>query len=356
MIYTLTAILLLFFTLAYWRSPKNAGVVFQVAVIWLILFEGLRWQIGTDWEPYYEFFFHRDEAHMGFAYRGINEFVNSFFGSYTALLLLIAGFTYLTIFRLFKKFSPNPLMSLLIYYCSMVGLWGCNRQILALMVCIIATKYIFERNLLNFTLAMLVAASLHLTSLIFFPAYFLYTWRLSNRTMFLAILVAFLCGLLHMIDRLPYVDILARLDAIRSGETDFRSYADSYEGSVSMIGAVKRILFVWLALRTKKRIRNQCYDFFCTLYVTGCVIYLLFNGSVLQLIAGRGALYYSIYETLVVPFFMIYLPVDKVSRKIGWIAVFSMYFYLMWRDMNSYYMSLGFDIYNPYKSVFSLYI
>lgn len=293
---------------------------------------------------------------MGSAYCRINEFVNSLFGSYTALLLLIAGVTYLTLFRLFKKFSPNPLMSLLIYYCSMVGLWGCNREILALMVCVIATKYIFERKLLKFTLAMLIAASLHLTALIFFPAYFLWTWHFSNRTLYLAVIVAFACGLLHLIDRLPYVDLLAMLDSIRAGETNFSSYIDSYEGGITMMGSLKRILFVWLALRAKNRICNPYYDYFCALYVVGCVVYLLFNGSVLQLMASRGALYYNIYETLIVPFFIMYLPIDRPLQKVSWGMLFTLYFYLMWRDMNSYYMISGIDIYNPYKSILSRYM
>ena len=76
----------------------------------------------------------------------------------------------------------------------------------------------------------------------------------------------------------------------------------------------------------------------------------MFNGSVLQLMAGRGAIYYNVFECIVIPF-AIYNFNFLVNKKIIWLVFFLFYVYIMWRDMNYYLLMDGIDIYNPYKTV-----
>ena len=87
------------------------------------------------------------------------------------------------------------------------------------------------------------------------------------------------------------------------------------------------------------------------LYVIGCVIFLVFNGSVLQILAGRGAAYYNMYECIVMVYAILHFPSEYFERQLIWFVLFALYFYLMWRDMNFYYELEGVDIYNPYKCV-----
>jgi hypothetical protein len=97
------------------------------------------------------------------------------------------------------------------------------------------------------------------------------------------------------------VEYLALIDSMGSG-TNLANYVDNFDSSVSVVGSIKRLLFVFLALYVRDYVNSKEYDFFLLLYVIGCTIYLIFNGSVLQVLAGRGAAYYNIYECVVVLF------------------------------------------------------
>jgi hypothetical protein len=164
---------------------------------------------------------------------------------------------------------------------------------------------------------------------------------------------ALVIGASHVINKLPFANVLSALDAASSGQTNLNSYVDSYEGGVSIIGVLKRLVIVSVAIYAKRFIKRPKYEFFLKMYITGCVIFFVFNGSVLQLMAGRGAMYFNIFEALVIPYIITYIPATKATKYVAWVAVFAVYFYLMWRDMNSYILLEGRDIFNPYHSIIS---
>lgn len=351
MIYTITALIFLVLSLKIWDDKKIGNRLLILAIIWLIVFDGFRWEIGTDWGPYYEFFLYGNNEHMGLAYTLLNEFVRKFTDNFTAITLLIAVVTYVTLFFLFRIYSPAPIMSILIYYCSMMGLLGSNRQFIAIAICIGSLYFVFNRKQLHFVGAIALAATFHVTSLIFIPAYYLYGKRVSSRIIMIMVILAYIISLTKLINNIPFVEYLAMMDNISSGTTSLQSYLYSFEGNISILSSLKRILFIYLALEVRDKIKNPYYDYFLYLYAAGTIIYLLFNGSVLQLMAGRGAVYYNLFGCLVIPFVVLFFPVQKDMRKIAWIGFFALYFYLMWRDMNSYFISGMVDIYNPYKNV-----
>lgn len=101
----------------------------------------------------------------------------------------------------------------------------------------------------------------------------------------------------------------------------------------------------------RNNINNLHFDYFLFLYAVGTIIFILFNGSVLQIMAGRGAAYYNLFECIVIPYVILNFSLPKGVRRLVWIGFFVLYFYLMWRDMNSYYIINKVDIYNPYKNV-----
>jgi hypothetical protein len=351
MIYLVTALLLFLLSLIVNKDRTLEKPFLIVAAIWLMIHDGFRWEIGTDWDPYYDFFMYGKNDHMGFTYTWINEFIKQFTNSYSVFIIIIAIITYSTLALLFQEYSPNAIMSILIYYCIMMGSLGCNRQILAIIICIISLKFIFERKLTLFILFIVLAVSLHFASAIFLPAYFLYGKHYSDKTLVFIILTAFLIGLSKLVNRLPFSEYLALIDNMNSGSTALTRYFDVYDSGVSIMGSIKRLFFVFLAIRVRCIIKNEYYNYFLILYSVGCVIFLLFNGSVLQIFAGRGAAYYNIFETIVIPFMIMNIPLPRNQRVYIWAAFFMLYLYLMWRDMDYYIMVNGVDIYRPYKSI-----
>lgn len=366
MVYTITALILFILSLTVWDYTlslgvdANGGIICKTkktqellifACVLLILHDGLRWEIGTDWESYYNFFVTGEDSHMDIGYRLLNNIIHFFSSSYTFFLLVIASFTYIIFGKMVYKYSVNALMSLCILYCSMLGLLGCNRQIIAMLITICSLRFIIDRKLIWFLLCIGIAVTFHVTAILFLPAYLIANIKYSNKLALAICFASFLIGVTHLINRIPFVEYLAYIDNMQNSTTSFSSYLDSFDGTVSLMGSLKRFAFVSFAVYAKEKTNDKRYNMFLLFYIIGSCLYLVFNGSVLQLVAGRGTLYYNIYECLVIPTAIYKFPVPKRQKKLLWFVFFVFYFYIMWRDMNGYILEVGYDIYNPYKCV-----
>ena len=110
------------------------------------------------------------------------------------------------------------------------------------------------------------------------------------------VLGSFLIGISKLVDKLPFAENLAMLDAMTQTTSLSDYFTQDKTSGVSIVGSFKRILFVFLALKSRLIIQDKKYDFVVLMYSIGCIIYLCFNGSMLQMLAGRGCMYFNIFD------------------------------------------------------------
>jgi len=354
-IYTFTAFFLFIFSLSsFYQTAKNKRVktLLKVSVIWLIIYEGFRWEIGTDWN-YYETFVNGcdwHESHEEIGYVLLNNLSRFFLPNYTCFLLLLSGFFYIVIYKILIKYSIAPLMSLCIYYCTMLGLLGCNRQLIAVMICLLSIRYIKDHKWKYFLLMILIAFLFHTSSLIFLPAYFVVNNSLKIKTIIFLVIATLIIGQSGIINHIPYINYVSLLDANSSEK--LLAYSSQIDvNSFSFLGVIKRLFIIIPSLFVLIRSNNSINNAFIRLYITGCLIYFTFNGSVLMLMSSRGAAYYNVSEMLVIPILIKYLFSNTNIQRIIWLSYFCLVLYIMHRDMNYYILLGGVDIYRPYKSV-----
>ena len=352
-IYTFTAFFLFIFSLiTFFRTSKKSQTkkFLFISILWLILYEGLRWEVGTDWN-YYDGFINGYDwgGHAEIGYVLLNNTFSSIFNNYTLFLLFLSTFFYIVIYRLLREYSLSPLLSLCIYYCTMLGYLGCNRQLIALMICILSVKYIVDKNKKKNLFILLIAFLFHTTSIFFLPAYWIVNSTIRIRTIIVLVFITLLIGLLRLVDQLPFVNYITLLDEKSAEKLSF--YITKDNGAYSYLGTIKRLVIIIPSLILLSRNIPQIYKMFFKLYIVGTMIYFVFNGSILMLMSGRGAMYYNVYEILIVPILFLYFFKNKQMRMLIWIIYFSMILYLMRRDMNFYVIAGVGDIYNPYKSV-----
>lgn len=352
-IYNITAVVLFLFSLftfSLGAKSKKVHVYLLISIIWLILYEGLRWQIGTDWETYYSYFVdEQGEGHVEIGYQTLMNIVRTFTDNYTVLVLILTSFFYLTLASVLEKYASAPLMSLTCYFCLMIGLMGCNRQLLALFICLISLKYCFEKNFIKFVCCVLIAFLFHTTSIIFLISYFIINRNIENKYFVFAVVLSIVIGLSGIINRIPYLNLLVYLDANSAEKLSY--YANDDIARYSYLGTIKRIVVLIPCLLRRKQIHDNRYGSFLNMYVIGCIVYFLFNGSMLQIMAARGALYFNIFEILIMPAFIKSTFKGKRQQMFVWLVYFIFIIYIMNRDMNSYVITVGEDIYRPYKSV-----
>ncbi|HCE47565.1 MAG TPA: EpsG family protein, partial [Prevotellaceae bacterium] len=115
---------------------KYVSRIFFFSLCWLVLHDGLRWFIATDWDVYYRFFRYcllvkGDAVYFEPGYVLLNKIVRTVTDQYTVFLLLHAVIVYSLIGSTIYKYAAYPLLSLALLYAMMLGYLGMNRQYIA---------------------------------------------------------------------------------------------------------------------------------------------------------------------------------------------------------------------------------
>jgi len=348
------------FDIAYverWQSHKKRFVFFGmlVAVLWLIMHDGLRWGIGTDWMPYYTFFSYSlvwpSGGNFEVGYIWLNRIVRYFTSNYSVFLIIHAIIVYCLISRAVRNYSVYPLLSMFVFYCLMVALLGMSRQYLALAICFFSLQYIFKRNPLKFVLCIIFALLFHRSAFLFIPSYFLHR-QISLKVMITIIFIAIIIAFANIVNYIPSGWFFFFGDDIGYLVNLYLSYAAETTLLNSFLGLLRRslVLFLIFAFREKIKNKNEYFDLFVNLYFVGVVGYILFNNTIFQFLVGRGLVYFTIMEIFLFPYIIsIFNP--RWTQKIAFAFILVYCALTIERGFSVYSAALGVDIFRPYNSV-----
>jgi hypothetical protein len=356
-IYIFTLFVLLIFSFLELRTElldvqKKSMAVF---VFCLFVFQvGLRWQTGTDWEPYLEHFNEVNKiSNVYYSLTGFEKgyglfvlIIKLLWNNYSVFLFVHALIYYFLIFSAFKKLTPYLFVSLLVFYTTTMGVMGSNRQLLALSICLFALRYVLQKNDLKFFLLVAFAFLFHRSAILFLVYYFLN--RDIKQSVIIIILVAsFIIGKTNLpILAFSFVgNILGDVGAYRA-----MVYTGSYQDdtvSLSIMGLLKRFLFIGLFIYNYDFLTSKLsyYKLIFNGYFIGLVVYFLFSSSLLILV-NRGSLYFNVMEGLLLASQFILLK-DKHYTVNFLILLFIVSYFLFLQSIAGYS-----DLFLPYKGVF----
>ncbi len=356
-IYIFTLVILLIFSFIELRTEilDIQHKIMAIFVYCLFVFQvGLRWQTGTDWEPY---LLHFESLHtMKDVYYSLTGFelgyssfillVKFLWNSYTVSLLVQAILYYLLIFSAFKKLTPYFFVSLLVFYATTLGVMGSNRQLLALAICLYSIKYIIDKDSLKFFLLVAFAFMFHSSAVLFIVFYFL---NRDIKTVFIyaTLIVSFIIGKTNF-PFLVFSFIGESLGVM--GAYKVMVYTGSYQEeavSLSIFGLLKRIIFITLFMYNYKILTEKLiyYKIIFNGYFVGLVIYALFSSTILILV-NRGSLYFTVMEGLLLACQFIILK-DKHLTVNFLILLFIASIFLLFQSISGYA-----DLFIPYKGVY----
>lgn len=180
MIYILIFILIFIFgILEYLKLQPVFNNIFWIFIFTiLVLLAGLRYDTGLDYWEYHRIY---GDAHFLLPHN--LDGVEPLFGLYMKLctILNFETFIFFTAFITlsirffgFKKLSPYPFLSLLIYYGKvyLFSEMGQIRQGMAMAILVFTIPYIVEKKIWKFTLVVLISTLIHSSAILFFLAYF----------------------------------------------------------------------------------------------------------------------------------------------------------------------------------------
>ncbi|WP_439582735.1 EpsG family protein [Dyadobacter bucti] len=351
------AVYLFFFLFSAWdlfiADRRKAIKISLMALlgITMVIFAGIRWETGTDWENYLYYFKIIDIRPIGgtameIGYEMIVRLFKSIISTnYTAFLFFCAIYIILITYFALYKFSPFPLFSLfLLLSYSFAGSGFGVRQDLSIALTLVSLIFIVERSLIKFVVIVLLAALIHNSAIIFLPAYWLYSFKWNTVKVLTVIIFTLFCVLFSERLMTTFGSLISarkvELYLTLGMETDINPY------STLIKGLLGRFLFfvILVGFVDYKNEDRKLFSGLFNLYVFGIVIFSIF--SPISLIFGRLARYYDIYQILLLP--LAYLYAKRVYKIIIFLVVSAFSLLKFATALNG-----AEGTFIPYKTIFS---
>jgi hypothetical protein len=363
-IYLLLFIIFLFHALidlSVYRE-KYSHILSIIGVLLMVCLLSLRWNTGTDWEPYYELFLDLkkenllDIYHFDIGYVIWNKIIGLFTSHYTVFLFLNSFLAFTILYYLIRRISVYPNISLYLLFCIYLfaHFMGGNRRMIAIAFVLLCIYFISLQQKKKALLFLLFAFLFHRSSLFCGIAFFIpqtlfqrkYIVSLVLLSIFLGVtqipfkLIAYIGGSLYGVVNLQIVDLMA-------------IYTDKEYGYVveninpvtqAIMGLLKRsfVLFIIYYSFKISNIDKLC-QYFINLYLIGFAVYFVFIGSsVLQVLST----YFAILEVFVLS--NVFINYSK-NQKLYVFAILLVYGFLQLMNSFTAYP----ELFIPYKSIFS---
>lgn len=320
---------------------------FAIFIFFVAAFRGM----GNDYDGYRAIFeslqgktfadiFDASEVYVEPVFAVLNILIGRIF-PYQAILVVMALANIGILFPFFRKYSPYPYVSLLLFAGMFMysGMMGLIRQSLAIAICLWAMA---EPHSKRFFWLIGTAVMFHASALLVIFVRLLKNKFYSFKTYFIIIGIAVVSNLFFyeifklIVSFAPEV-IAWKLNTYLSTESGTHF---GFNAAVAI-----RICTFLLAYTYRKRIASAFPAYgplFVNIYFLAIVLYVGFG--FLPQLASRGAVYFHYMEILVVPMI---LYVASAVNKVGIFTLYAVFSLLRHIDLVTVYA----DAYMPYKSV-----
>ena len=174
MIYFFVLALLFFIAPLDRARLRNTYIIAMFLV--LLVFLAARWETGTDWESYIEYFKDLDNYRNfepGFVFE--NEVVRLFTDNYTVFLFINGALALAPIAWFLRKESHGSIalsLSLFYAYYYLITYFGASRRIIAIGLCVLAAMQLLEKRHKLALLLVFLGSSFHYSAMLcvfYFP-------------------------------------------------------------------------------------------------------------------------------------------------------------------------------------------
>jgi hypothetical protein len=331
-----------------------------------IVLGGIRWETGTDWNPYYTYFLENNswEEYRNYhngqfetLYALLNYLAKAITGSYTAFLFILAMLTILLKYASIEKIALYPALTFFLFYCAYIGDIFPVRQTLAVSILLTSIYFIYKKKKVPFVSLVVIASYFHKSAVLWIFSYYIYHKRFSNSRIIFYLILAFFIGLFGSGLYLPFLKtfskylgnfgkILERISAYLAGQYDDGSYSMLR----NILALLKRMIMipVFLLFRKKMQINSYYADGLINLYCFGNIFYLLFAMNINFAPLQRMSVPFVLLEIFLLP---IILKIIK-NKYIKFIYLNLLLLYglsKLYSVLNAYY-----DLYVPYRSILSV--
>ena len=293
-----------------------------------IILSGIRWNLGTDWSLYHDFYVYNttlsdflgdveDPSRLEPGYGLLNYIHMNIFNDYNMFMLLMALFTISVKVRWILKYTKYPLIAGMVYFTTYLGDIFYIRQYIAVAITVFSFDYIVKRESIKFICTVLLASTIHTSAIVFLLAYPLYNeigWvkKLTLKKIIVALTVVIVMDLSNASNYLleSFMDafppdigkIVQKVHAYYLLQQQGENFGANIDNAVRLGSAIfRRLLFVPVYLYVYKRLKEIDSTFGKKLKIVliGYVVFFMFT-SISYDFAGRLSLYFTFFEILLI--------------------------------------------------------
>lgn len=148
-----------------------------LTVLFFILTDGLRWQMGTDWQSYKDNFSFIDDKFtpgfdIGFEYYTL--FLKTIFDNYSFYLLINSSLIFGILYYTFKRFGDYFFIGFIYTFSILIWYSGSMRQLISVSLLCISFKFLLNRSFIPYVTLIIIGSFFHFSLLFCLPFYFLY--------------------------------------------------------------------------------------------------------------------------------------------------------------------------------------
>ncbi|WP_281511418.1 EpsG family protein [Alistipes finegoldii] len=284
-----------------------------------VLFIGLRWETGTDWEPYKDLFdaieldwtFLLNVYHFDIGYVLINALVRFFTESYTIFLLFDAALAIIPLFFLLRRVSPYPNVSLMMFYVNymIAQFMGSNRRMIAIVLILWFIYYVAVGKKGKSVFALTGAFLFHRSSIANLLIYLVPRKLISAKKVFFLLLVSMIVGLSQIpatvIEKIGSVlmpiagdnEIVQGIEFYSENGEEHLVYGTGSLILSTILALGKRVIFlIPFMYICKRRQVDQLTIFLLNIYIISFSVYLCTIGSFFQMLTA----YWTIVDIILI--------------------------------------------------------
>lgn len=309
------------------RYVKIALQILSFAPLFIV--SAVRYNVGTDFpETYTKRFLWRANqgadisAAFEIGFVKIIDFILLFSKNpqwlFAVCSLIFVGLTFIAVYQ--QSNNPTYSILLLVIGCHYFISLNLMRNFVAISIFIYAFKYIKERKLIKYSIFMLLASSIHMSMLIFFPLYFLYNERKCGvkTTAILSIGTIVLLPIL----KISFQYIIQY--------TDYGIYYETQQYSsaifLTSLFIINLMLLIMFLKNYKENQEDKLYNFYIKIELISFLITIL---SLILPMARRLILGFNFVQILSIPYILGKEKNAKVRLVLNAliIAIFTFYTY-----------------------------
>lgn len=292
MIYLINILFCFIFSLIYDLNKRNKILLLVLIVVMSLLPAFRSIDVGTDTSNYVEMFqqFGSSNFYELFEYpteKGyvlLNYFSSIFLSSFNSFFLLFYFLLFGNFIYFFSKNSNFLSLSLLVFLTLGFYLSSFNimRQMIAISVCLLSLRYVFNREFLKFTLMIILSSLFHTTALIFLLVYFVYKYSDQFKyILFSSLILIYFIFKFYMIYVLEFFNMSA----------GYSEFGENTGGGPTLIFYMIMLVYFYYLGRS---IEDKKYHFYLNLFILClCFIFLFFVFKVPLAGPMRLILYFS---------------------------------------------------------------